>query len=363
MSDYDLANRSYVQAIEAIDEYLKSDSQNKEALELKIKLLMRVQRFSLAKQLAKRCLMLGGEESKYLELYGDASLQSGDFEGAEHIYARAYKLDPDSSYHFGQKYKLCKELNKIKKEGNDLVSRQKIEEAIVAYSKGLEACQKQELACGYVFLNNRSACYMNSKRYQEALADIDASLQLYPYFFKPYLRRIQCVKQLQLSERMSTIPSDYLNALYTMGFKDKAVSAEYLSFLRQNRVFKTNVNPISNTQDLDRVISINPDTLIVLDIYASWCVPCKMLAPILDDLSVTHPTVIFLKVDADKTREVSTMFHVDAFPTIVLLKGGKTLDRIVGYDPDKLEMMINDHMGLEVDMKGVNWFCLLILIL
>ena len=69
---------------------------------------------------------------------------------------------------------------------------------------------------------------------------------------------------------MSTIPSDYLNALYTMGFKDKAVSAEYLSFLRQNRVFKTNVNPISNTQDLDRVISINPDTLIVLDIYASW---------------------------------------------------------------------------------------------
>ena len=91
MSDYDLANRSYVQAIEAIDEYLKSDSQNKEALELKIKLLMRVQRFSLAKQLAKRCLMLGGEESKYLELYGDASLQSGDFEGAEHIYARAYK--------------------------------------------------------------------------------------------------------------------------------------------------------------------------------------------------------------------------------------------------------------------------------
>ena len=148
-----------------------------------------------------------------------------------------------------------------------------------------------------------------------------------------------------------------------MGFKDKAVSAEYLSFLRQNRVFKTNVNPISNTQDLDRVISINPDTLIVLDIYASWCGPCKMLAPILDDLSVTHPTVIFLKVDADKTREVSTMFHVDAFPTIVLLKGGKTLDRIVGYDPDKLEMMINDHMGLEVDMKGVNWFCLLILIL
>ena len=47
----------------------------------------------------------------------------------------------------------------------------------------------------------------------------------------------------------------------------------------------------------------------------------------------------------------------------MLLKGGKTLDRIVGYDPDKLEMMINDHMGLEVDMKGVNWFCLLILIL
>ena len=320
---------------------------------MKIKLLIHIQRFTLAKQIAKRCLMLGGEESKYLELYGDASLQAGDFEGAESIYMRAYKLDPDSSYHFGQKYKVCKELNKIKKEGNDLVSQGRAEEAIATYTKGLEECQKQGLECGFVFLNNRSACYMNSKLYREALTDIDASLQLYPFLFKPYLRRITCIKQLQLSDRMSTIPSDYLNALYTMGFKDKAVSTEYLTFLRQNQAFKTNVNPLSSKRELDRVIEINPDTLIVLDLYASWCGPCKMLAPILDDLSVTHPTVIFLKIDADKEREVAGMFQVDAFPTIVLVKGGKTVDRAVGYDPDKLEAMINEHMGLEVDMKGV----------
>lgn len=353
-----VTNRSYVQAIEAIDEYLKSNAQDNEALELKIKLLMRVQRFSFAKQLAKQLLTLGGEESKYLVLLGDASLQSGDFDAAEQIYARAYKLDPDSSYHFGSKFKQCKELNKMKKEGNDLVSKKKTEEAIAAYTKGVETCQKQGLACGYLFLNNRSACYMNSKRYKEALDDIDASLQLYPYVYKPYLRRIQCVKQLQLNERMSTIPSDYLNALYTMGFRDKSVSTEYLTFLRQNAAFKTNVRPIGNDVDLQRVISINQETLIVLDLYASWCGPCKMLAPILDDLSVTHPTVIFLKVDADKIRKVASMFNVDAFPTIVLLKGGKTLDRIVGYDPDKLETIINEHMGLEIDMKGVNYPCL-----
>ena len=78
--------------------------------------------------------MLGGEDSEYLELYGQSLLLSGDFDGTESSYMRAYKLDPDSPFSFGMKYKQVKELNKLKKEGNDQVSKGNYEEAIKIYT-------------------------------------------------------------------------------------------------------------------------------------------------------------------------------------------------------------------------------------
>ena len=271
--------RSYQQAIAAIDEYLNTESQDKEALKLKVLLLLRIHRFNMAKQVAKLLLMLGGEESEYLDLYGKALLSAGDFENAESTYSRAYKLDPDGSCQFGKKFRTAKEMNKLKTEGNGFVAKKQTDEAIVSYTKGVEQCQEKELDCAYVFLNNRSACYMNLKQYDQALADIDQSLQLNPYLPKPYLRRITCIKQLKLSDRMNSIATDYLNALFAMGYKDSAVkstSKEYLAFLQANNAFQSNVNVVNSKQEVDRVLRINPDSLIVLDLYAQWCKPCQV---------------------------------------------------------------------------------------
>ena len=346
-----ITSRSYKQAVAAIDDYLSSDSQNKEALAIKIRLLQCQHRVAYAKHVAKSLLMLGGEDSKYLDTYGSALLQAGDFEDAETIFLRSYKLDPDGPYGFGQKVKLAKELNRTKKDGNEKVSKGALEDAIAVYTRGVEKCREQQLLSAFVFLNNRSACYMNNGRYTEALADIDESIRLNPFLPKPYLRRITCVNHLQLADRMSSLPTDYVDALYASGFKNCAkMQVEYLSFLRQKNAFKTNVNPVSSQRDLNRVIEINPNTLIVLDMYASWCRPCKLLAPQMDDMSVTHPTVVFLKIDADKERDVAQQFHVEGFPTVVLLKNGKELDRVVGCDPDKVQDLVNKHMGLEMDM-------------
>ena len=215
-----LTLRSYNQAVAAIDDYLNSDSQNKEALAIKIRLLQCQHRVAYAKHVAKSLLMLGGDDSTYLDVYGNALLQAGDFEDAETIFLRSYKLDPDGPYRFGQKVKLAKELNRTKKDGNEKVSKGALEDAIAVYTKGVEKCQEQQLLSAFVFLNNRSACYMNNGHYTEALADIDESIRLNPFLPKPYLRRITCINHLQLADRMSSLPTDYVNALYASEFKN-----------------------------------------------------------------------------------------------------------------------------------------------
>ena len=74
-----------------------------------------------------------------------------------------------------------------------------------------------------------------------------------------------------------------------------------------------------------------------------------MLAPVLDELSVTHPSVIFLKIDADKERAIASQYNLTSFPTIVMIKGGKEVDRVVGYDPNHIEESINMHLAIEPD--------------
>ena len=119
----------------ALDDYLATSSQDKGALELKVKILLLLHRFNLAKQVAKTLLMLGGEEPPYLHLYGQALIAAGDLDGAEATLKRAYSLDPDSSYGFGSMVRQVRELSKLKKQGNDFVSQGKTNEAIEEYTK------------------------------------------------------------------------------------------------------------------------------------------------------------------------------------------------------------------------------------
>ena len=120
---------------------------------------------------------------------------------------------------------------------------------------------------------------MNLKRYDSALEDINMSLQQNPYVAKSYIRKITCIKKANKTEQFHEIPMCYLNALFSLQYQDRQTGSlckEYVQFLQSNNAFKTNVQTVSSKRDLDRVLKINPDTLIVLDIFASWCKPCKV---------------------------------------------------------------------------------------
>jgi thioredoxin 1 len=73
--------------------------------------------------------------------------------------------------------------------------------------------------------------------------------------------------------------------------------------------------------------------LVVIDIWASWCGPCKMLAPVIDELESEMPEVKFCKINVDDEPALARMFKVQSIPTVAVVKNNTFLDMSVGYVP------------------------------
>lgn len=69
---------------------------------------------------------------------------------------------------------------------------------------------------------------------------------------------------------------------------------------------------------------------VLVDFYAQWCGPCKMIAPVLDQLSEKHQDLKVVKVDADEAQELMTQYSVRGIPTLLLIDKGEVVDRKVG---------------------------------
>ncbi|KAI3793971.1 hypothetical protein L1987_36595 [Smallanthus sonchifolius] len=83
--------------------------------------------------------------------------------------------------------------------------------------------------------------------------------------------------------------------------------------------------------------------LMVVDFSASWCGPCKVLEPFIRSLSSKYQEIDFIKIDVDELQDVAQQFGVQAMPTLVLLKQGNEVERVVGAKKDELEKKILKH--------------------
>ncbi|KAG0255272.1 hypothetical protein DFQ27_006330 [Actinomortierella ambigua] len=100
---------------------------------------------------------------------------------------------------------------------------------------------------------------------------------------------------------------------------------------------------ITSLSELKSQFAAAGSRLVVVDFHATWCGPCKHLAPILEGLERKHSTTVFLKVDVDEARDCASEYTVSAMPTIVFVKGGSEVGRVVGADAGKIQALIKQH--------------------
>ncbi len=83
---------------------------------------------------------------------------------------------------------------------------------------------------------------------------------------------------------------------------------------------------------------------VLVDFFATWCAPCRMLSPVLEEIAQEYAEKIkVVKVDVDEAGELAMRFGVSSIPTLVLVKDGAVVKTSVGYVPkEALEQMLND---------------------
>jgi len=94
---------------------------------------------------------------------------------------------------------------------------------------------------------------------------------------------------------------------------------------------------------------LKADKLVVVDFWATWCGPCKMIAPILEDIATEYSdTLKVTKVDVDSNNAVAAKFGIMSIPSLIFFKNGEEIDRVIGAIPkSQLESRVKKALGNE----------------
>ena len=88
---------------------------------------------------------------------------------------------------------------------------------------------------------------------------------------------------------------------------------------------------IEYINELDKFNEFIKEGTVLIDFFATWCGPCKMLSPVIEQVEREHPELKVVKVDVDEAPQIAVKYGIQAIPTLFLIKEGKVIDKRMGY--------------------------------
>jgi thioredoxin 1 len=103
------------------------------------------------------------------------------------------------------------------------------------------------------------------------------------------------------------------------------------------------VKQIGSMAELEAAFQSAGDKAVFIDFFATWCGPCKMIAPKLEELSNVYTNVVVLKVDVDVCEDVAAKYAISAMPTFKVFKHGLEVDTFCGANAEKIEGLLKKY--------------------
>ena len=96
--------------------------------------------------------------------------------------------------------------------------------------------------------------------------------------------------------------------------------------------------------DFNEVV-LNYEGVVLVDFWATWCGPCKMIAPVIEEVSKEVSNARFVKIDVDENENLANKYQISSIPTLMIFKNGTPVDTLVGFMPkDYLKAAVVKHL-------------------
>ena len=99
------------------------------------------------------------------------------------------------------------------------------------------------------------------------------------------------------------------------------------------------------TKDNFQAEVLEADKPVLIDVWAVWCGPCKMLSPVVDQIAEENADIKVCKVDVDEEGQLAQQFGIMSIPTLLVFKGGELVEKTVGVQPkDAILALVKKHI-------------------